>query len=275
MVGFPFARSVNSRCCCATSPRSTRARCLGSIDRYNMKREITLTANLAGIDLGLATRDVTTSLQKVANEAEQIRQEKIARGEKPATVTSELRGQIPPLRQMLSGLGVGLVLAVLVIFLLLSANFQSWRLALVTVSTAPAVIAGVVLALWLTGTTLNIQSFIGAIMAIGVAMANAILLVTFAEQTASSDGQRPRGGERKCVEPAASDLDDELRDDGRHAADGAGARRGRAADCAAGPGRDRRTRRGDAGHVAGVARCLCPRAGTGQPQLGLARSSRS
>ena len=69
-----------------------------------------------------------------------------------------------------------------VIFLLLTANFQSLRLAFVTVSTAPAVIAGVVLVLWLTGTTLNIQSFIGAIMAIGVAMANAILLVTFAEE---------------------------------------------------------------------------------------------
>jgi multidrug efflux pump subunit AcrB len=68
------------------------------------------------------------------------------------------------------------------VFLLLTANFQSLRLALVTVSTAPAVVAGVVLLLWITRTTLNIQSFIGSIMAIGVAMANAILLVTFAEQ---------------------------------------------------------------------------------------------
>ncbi len=72
-------------------------------------------------------------------------------------------------------------MAIAVIFLLLAANFQSWRLSLVTVSTAPAAIAGVVVMLYLTGTTLNIQSFIGAIMAVGVAMANAILLVTFAE----------------------------------------------------------------------------------------------
>jgi multidrug efflux pump subunit AcrB len=85
------------------------------------------------------------------------------------------------MREMLGGLALGLGLAVVVIFLLLSANFQSLRLSLVTVSTAPAVIAGVVLMLWLTHTTLNIQSFIGAIMAVGVAMANAILLVTFAE----------------------------------------------------------------------------------------------
>jgi multidrug efflux pump subunit AcrB len=125
---------------------------------------------------------VTQALARVSQEAEAERQAKIAKGEKPAVVSHELRGQIPPLRQMISGLGVGLLLAVLVIFLLLSANYQSWRLAFVTVSTTPAVIAGVVLALWLTGSTINIQSFIGAIMGIGVAMANAILLVTFTEQ---------------------------------------------------------------------------------------------
>ena len=84
---------------------------------------------------------------------------------------------------------MGLGLAIVVIFLLLAANFQSLRLSLVTVSTAPAAIAGVVLMLYLTHTTLNIQSFIGAIMAVGVAMANAILLVTFAEN-------RRRHGER-------------------------------------------------------------------------------
>jgi multidrug efflux pump subunit AcrB len=69
-----------------------------------------------------------------------------------------------------------------VIFLLLSAYFQSLRLALVTVSTVPAVLLGVVLSLWLTRTTLNIESFIGAIMAVGVAMANSILLVSFSNQ---------------------------------------------------------------------------------------------
>jgi multidrug efflux pump subunit AcrB len=66
---------------------------------------------------------------------------------------------------------------------LLAANFQSLKLSFVIVSTTPAVIGGVVLALWLTRTTLNIQSFTGAIMAVGVAVANAILLVTFAERS--------------------------------------------------------------------------------------------
>lgn len=86
------------------------------------------------------------------------------------------------MRQMFDGLQTGLLLAVAAIFLLLAANFQSLKLSLIVVSTVPAVISGVVLALWLTGTTLNIQSFMGAIMAIGVAVANAILLVTFAER---------------------------------------------------------------------------------------------
>src|SRR5262249_17226986 len=75
----------------------------------------------------------------------------------------------------------GLVVSIVAVFLLLTANFQSIRLALAAVSSVPAVVTGVLLMLWLTGTTLNIQSFIGAIMAIGVAMANAILLVTFAQ----------------------------------------------------------------------------------------------
>src|SRR5438876_5521300 len=84
---------------------------------------------------------------------------------------------------MLDGLSTGLLLAVVVIFLLLAANFKSGKLSLFVISTVPAVIAGVALALWLTQTTLNIQSFMGAIMAIGVAVANAILLVTFAERS--------------------------------------------------------------------------------------------
>jgi multidrug efflux pump subunit AcrB len=92
-----------------------------------------------------------------------------------------VRGQVPPLEQTLTGLGYGLLLSVAVIFLLLVANFQSVRLALVVVSTTPAVVCGVALMLRLTGTTMNVQSFMGAIMAIGISVANAILLITFAE----------------------------------------------------------------------------------------------
>src|SRR5439155_5507434 len=81
----------------------------------------------------------------------------------------------------IGGLRIGLLLSVGVIFLLLAANFQSVGLSLAVLSTVPAVLCGVILMLLATGTTLNVQSFMGAIMAIGVAVANAILLVTFAE----------------------------------------------------------------------------------------------
>ena len=162
----------------------------GQFDRYNMKREISLTANISGQDLGSVATDVRKTLTKLD-----------ADGKKPKSVTMEIRGQIPPLRQITSGLGVGLLLAIIVIFLLLTANFQSLRLALITISTAPAVLAGVVTLLWLTHSTLNIQSFIGAIMSTGVAMANAILLVTFAEKSRRELGDASiaavRGGERR------------------------------------------------------------------------------
>jgi multidrug efflux pump subunit AcrB len=144
----------------------------GQYDRYNMRRQVTLTANIAGADLGTVAREVQAAIKRA--------------GEPPTGSQVDTRGQIPPMQEMQLGLTVGLGLAIVAVFLLLTANFQSMRLAFVTVSTAPAVVAGVVLMLWLTGTTLNIQSFIGSIMAIGVAMANAILLVTFAEQRRSS-----------------------------------------------------------------------------------------
>jgi multidrug efflux pump subunit AcrB len=93
-----------------------------------------------------------------------------------------MRGQIEPLNQMLGGLRIGLGVAILAMLLLLTATFQSARLALAVVSVLPAALVGVALALWLTGTTLNIQSFTGAIMAVGVTVSNAILLVTFADR---------------------------------------------------------------------------------------------
>jgi multidrug efflux pump subunit AcrB len=88
---------------------------------------------------------------------------------------------VPAFEETLSGLRRGLLLAIVVMFLLLAANFQSFQLAFAVVSAVPAVICGVLLMLLVTGTTLNVQSFMGAIMAIGISVANAILLVTFAE----------------------------------------------------------------------------------------------
>src|SRR6516162_4261642 len=112
-------------------------------------------------------------------------------GAPPRGVVVTNRGQSPAFEETFSGLTRGLLLAVVVIFLLLAANFQSFRLSITVMSTVPAVICGVLLMLLVTGTTLNIESFMGAIMAIGISVANAILLVSFAEH-ARMEGASPR-----------------------------------------------------------------------------------
>jgi len=147
----------------------TEGTTVGQYERYNMQRMITVTANIGGADLGRVAGQVMSAIKQL--------------GTPPPRVNVAVRGQVVPMQQMLDGLRTGLLLAVVVIFLLLAANFQSVKLSIIVVSTVPAVIAGVAITLWLTGTTLNIQSFMGAIMAIGVAVANAILLVTFAERS--------------------------------------------------------------------------------------------
>jgi multidrug efflux pump subunit AcrB len=140
----------------------------GLIERYNGQRVVSLTANVHGTTLGQAAPQLNTAVARA--------------GTPPRGISVTTRGQIPPLEQSISGLRTGLLLAVLVIFLLLAANFQSIRLSLAIILTIPAVLCGVLLMLRTTGTTLNIQSFMGAIMAIGIAVANSILLVSFAER---------------------------------------------------------------------------------------------
>ena len=141
---------------------------VGEYHRLNGQRVVTLTANVSGEDLGRVSRHLDDAVKRA--------------GTPPRGVRVDIRGQISPMRQTLTNLGVGLLVAVLVLFLLLAANFQSMRLALVVLSTVPAVICGVIFVLLITRTTLNIQSFMGTIMAVGVAVANAILLVAFAEE---------------------------------------------------------------------------------------------
>jgi multidrug efflux pump subunit AcrB len=139
----------------------------GLIERFNGQHVVSLTANIHGLTLGEAAPKLIQALADA--------------GKPPQAVSVKFRGEIPALEQTLSGLRIGLLLAVLVIFLLLAANFQSIRLAVSIILTIPAVLCGVLLMLLITHTTLNVQSFMGAIMAIGIAVANSILLVTFAE----------------------------------------------------------------------------------------------
>ncbi len=83
------------------------------------------------------------------------------------------------MHEMFTALGIGLGLAVVVILVLLSAYFQSPRMALASVSSVPGVLCGVVIMLLVTGTTLNIESFMGSIMCVGVSVSNSVMLVTF------------------------------------------------------------------------------------------------
>src|SRR6059036_2878117 len=115
----------------------------GLIEGNNGQRVVSLTANIHGLTLGEAAVQLKDALAKA--------------GAPPRGVSVKLRGEIPPLEETISGLRVGLLLAVVVIFLLLAANFQSVRLALSIILTIPAVLCGVLLMLRLTGTTLNLQ----------------------------------------------------------------------------------------------------------------------
>jgi multidrug efflux pump subunit AcrB len=157
--------------------RIESATIVGEYDRFNGQRMVTLSANAAGQDLGRVATEVDEAIVRA--------------GTPPRGAAVAVRGQITPMRDTFRNISAGVAVAIVVIFLLLAANFQSLRLAFVVVSTTPAVLAGVVLMLFLTRTTVNVQSFMGAIMAIGVAVANAILLVTFAEHARRSGEPRP------------------------------------------------------------------------------------
>ncbi|MBX3234449.1 MAG: efflux RND transporter permease subunit [Labilithrix sp.] len=139
----------------------------GELDHYNSQRAIHVTANVRGGDLARATDDVEEALARA--------------GDPPKGAKVALHGQAEQMRVTLASLREGLGLAVVVVLLLLMVSFQSIREPLVVLSTTLAALSGVIVALFITGTTLNVQSMMGAIMAIGVSVANAVLLVIFAK----------------------------------------------------------------------------------------------
>ncbi len=142
-------------------------------DRYNLARMASVTGNLFGLDLGHSIGAIDRILETV-------------RKTMPKSVQINVRGQIEVLQQMTNGLIAGLVFAVVVMLLLLSGTFESVPIALIVISNVPAVLSGSLAALYLTGSTLNIESFMGTIMAVGVSVSNSILLVTFADLTRRS-----------------------------------------------------------------------------------------
>jgi multidrug efflux pump subunit AcrB len=163
---------------------------MSQYDRYNMQRTLTVRANIVNEDLGSAARRTAKAIAEL--------------GPPPARVSVTMRGQVAAMAEMLSGLQQGLLIAIGAIFLLLAANFQSLKLSIIVLSTAPAALAGVAVSLWLTHTTINLNSFMGAIMALGVAVANAILLVTFAERariSGATSAEAAKEGARSRLRP--------------------------------------------------------------------------
>ncbi len=154
--------------------RVMRSEMPGEVDRYNMRRYLSLTANIEGEDLGRVITRMDAAMARA--------------GQPPRGTEVELRGQVRPMREMFQSLAIGLAVAVVVILIMLTAYFQAPRLALTAVASVPAVLCGVVLALFITKTTLNIESFMGAIMAVGVAVSNAIMLVSFADRHRLEEG---------------------------------------------------------------------------------------
>ncbi|HEY8935406.1 MAG TPA: efflux RND transporter permease subunit, partial [Cyclobacteriaceae bacterium] len=146
----------------------------GETDNLGAMPVLSVTANLKDKDLGTATRDVKAAIQSL--------------GELPRGLTIEPIGLSQVLTETLDSLQSGLLVAIVVIFLMLAANFQSFKVSLVVLTTIPAVLLGALLLLLITGSTLNLQSYMGIIMSVGVSIANAVLLVTNAENLRMKNG---------------------------------------------------------------------------------------
>ncbi|ASZ13084.1 efflux RND transporter permease subunit [Chitinophaga pendula] len=146
----------------------------GQTDNLGALSMLSVTANLNDKDLGAASEDVRKAVASL--------------GELPRGVFIEPIGMINTLDETLDSLQSGLLVAIIVIFLMLAANFQSFKVSLVVLTSVPAVLLGSLLLLVATGSTLNLQSYMGIIMSVGVSISNAVLLITNAEHLRRHNG---------------------------------------------------------------------------------------
>ena len=153
----------------------TRSQEMAAVDHYNIRRQVDIYANVRGRDLGAIGRDI----QKIVNEDRHL----LPRG---SFVT--IRGQIETMDNSYHDLFAGLAFSILFVYLLIVVNFQSWSDAFIIVSALPAALAGIVLFLFFTGTTLSVPALMGAIMCMGVATANSILVIAFAREKLAEHG---------------------------------------------------------------------------------------
>ena len=146
----------------------------GEINNIGTTPMLTVTANIHDIDLGSASKEVGKTIETL--------------GELPRGLTVEQVGMSATLTETLASLESGLLVAIIVIFLMLAANFQSFKVSGVVLVTVPAVLFGSLLLLISVGSTLNLQSYMGIIMSVGVSISNAVLLITNAEELRRRNG---------------------------------------------------------------------------------------
>jgi multidrug efflux pump subunit AcrB len=145
----------------------------GQVNRQGANRYVTIAANLHNKDLGAASKAVSKAISEA--------------GEKPKGIIVSIQGQLQLLADTLNGLQTGLVIAIVVIFLMLAAYYQSFALSAMILAVVPAVIAGSLMMLLAFGSTLNLQSYMGMIMSVGVSVSNAFLMVDYAEKSRFSN----------------------------------------------------------------------------------------
>jgi multidrug efflux pump subunit AcrB len=138
------------------------------VDHYSVQRVIDLDCAVSGRDLGSATNAVQREIDTL--------------GKLPTGTLINIRGQSQAMRSSFMTLGGGIGLAIVLVYLLMAANFQSWLEPFIITMAIPGALAGVLWILVLTGTTINVESLMGTIMAVGVGVANGNLLITFANE---------------------------------------------------------------------------------------------
>ncbi len=160
----------------ATLSRSTE---VPVIQHYNITRTLDVYAAVQDRDLGSASRDVERILERNKGH--------LSRGNFVI-----MRGQVTAMRQAYTGLVFGLLFAIFLVYLLIVVNFQSWLDPFIIITALPAALAGIVMFLFVTGTTLSVPALMGAIMCMGVATANSILVVSFAKDRLAEHGDALR-----------------------------------------------------------------------------------
>ncbi len=173
------AAAGGSRAILADVAAISRSQEMAAVDHYNIRRVVDVYANVQGRDLGAVGRDVTRIV--AAN-----------RGHLPRGSFVTIRGQLETMQGAYISLAEGLGFSILLVYLLIVVNFQSWLDPFIIITALPGALGGIVLFLFLTGTTLSVPALMGAIMCMGVATANSILMVSFARERLTEHGDAAR-----------------------------------------------------------------------------------